>query len=122
MKAPVKGTARFATAALAVIAALICILPAAGETGSIAEFSVPTANSQPLSIVTGPDGNLWFTEFLGNKIARMTADAAVTEFPIPTANSRPDEIDVGPDGNLWFAEVMGNKIGRVTPQGVFTEF
>jgi streptogramin lyase len=95
---------------------------AAGETGSIAEFSVPTANSQPLSIVTGPDGNLWFTEFLGNKVARMTVDGTVTEFPIPTANSRPDEIDVGPDGNLWFAEVMGNKIGRITPLGAITEF
>ena len=97
-------------------------LSATPGTGAIAEYLVPTANSQPVSIVAGPDGNLWFTEFRGNKIARMTTTGAATEFPIPTANSQPDDMDVGPDGNLWFAEVLGNRIGRITPDGVITEF
>jgi streptogramin lyase len=123
MNALVNTRTRLAAIALAVIGGLILAVSAAGETGSIHEFAVPTANSQPLSIVTGPDGNLWFTEFLGNKIARMTTEGAVTEFAIPTAASRPDEIDVGPDGNLWFAEVMGNKIGRIEPAtGEIAEF
>ena len=95
---------------------------AAAQTGSIVEHSVPTVNSQPVSIVVGPDGNLWFTEFRANNIARMTTDGVVTEFPIPTANSAPDDMDVGPDGNLWFAEVLGNRIGRITTAGVITEF
>jgi streptogramin lyase len=47
-------------------------VPAGAETGSIVEHTVPTPNLQPVSIVAGPDGNLWFTEFRGNKIARMT--------------------------------------------------
>ena len=34
----------------------------------ITEFPVPTAGSAPRDITTGPDGNLWFTEYLGNKI------------------------------------------------------
>ena len=122
MNAPVKTRTRLAAAALAVVSGLILVVTAAAETGSIDEVAVPTANSQPLSIITGPDRNLWFTEFLGNKIARMTPEGAVTEFPIPTADSRPDEIDVGADGNLWFAEVLGNKIGRITPAGAMTEF
>lgn len=104
------------------IVAIAVALPAAAQTGSIVEYQVPTANSQPVSIVAGPDGNLWFTEFRGNKIARMTIDGHVTEFPIPTANSQPDDMDVGPDGNLWFAEVLGNRIGRITTGGVITEF
>jgi streptogramin lyase/Tol biopolymer transport system component len=98
-------------------------LSAAASTGAITEYPVPTASSQPLSIVTGTDGHLWFTEFVGNKIGRMSADGVVAaEFTIPTANSLPDVIDVGPDGNLWFAEVLGNRIGRITTDGAITEF
>jgi Tol biopolymer transport system component len=97
-------------------------LSAVAGTGTITERPVPTASSQPVSIVAGPDGNLWFTELRGNKVARMTSDGAVTEFPIPTPNSQPDDMDVGPDGNLWFAEVLGNRIGSITPDGVISEF
>jgi len=122
MNASVKARSRLTAAALAVAGGLILTVTAAGDTGSIDEFAVPTATSQPLSIVTGPDRNLWFTEFLGNKIARTTPEGAVTEFPIPTTASGPDEIDVGADGNLWFTEVFGNKIGRITPAGAITEF
>jgi streptogramin lyase len=94
---------------MVVMAVLVGVVPAAAETGSVVESSVPTVNSQPVSIVAGPDGNLWFTEFRGNKIARMTTAGAVIEFAIATANSQPDDMDVGPDGNLWFAEVLGNR-------------
>jgi len=37
----------------------------------ITEFPIPTANSQPSSITTGPDGALWFTEGSGNNIGRF---------------------------------------------------
>ena len=39
---------------------------------SITEFTVPTANSIPEDITAGPDGALWFTEYNGNKIGRIT--------------------------------------------------
>jgi len=64
--------------------------------------------------VTGPDGNLWFTEYASDQIGRMTPAGVVTEFPLP-AGSAPYGIVVGPDGNLWFAETGSNKIGRMTP-------
>src|SRR5207245_413267 len=32
---------------------------------------VPTPSSSPLGITTGPDGNIWFAEYLGNKIGRL---------------------------------------------------
>src|SRR5207302_10701435 len=35
-------------------------------------FQVPTSNSGPAGISSGPDGNLWFTESSGNKIGRLT--------------------------------------------------
>ena len=34
---------------------------------------------------SGPDGNLWFTEYGGNKIGRITTAGVITEFAIPTA-------------------------------------
>ena len=104
------------------LAALVLGLPAPADTGSVVEYAVPTTGSQPVSIVTGPDGNLWFTEFAADQIGRLSTDGTFDEFPIPTAASQPDELTDGPDGNVWFAETAGNKIGRVTPTGDVTEF
>jgi hypothetical protein len=42
------------------------------QASSITEFPVPTAGSVPRGITAGPDGNLWFIEFVGNKIGRFT--------------------------------------------------
>jgi virginiamycin B lyase len=91
-------------------------------TGAISEYAIPTPGSQPVSIVTGPDGAMWFTEFAGNKIGRLTTDGTFAEYPIPTAGAQADDMAVGPDGNLWFAETTGNKIGRITTAGLIDEF
>src|SRR5437773_1372460 len=40
--------------------------------GAIAETAIPTANSLPIGITSGPDSNLWFTENAGNRIGRIT--------------------------------------------------
>jgi streptogramin lyase len=85
-------------------------------------FDLPTANSAPATIVTGPDGNLWFTEANGDKIGRITTAGVVTEFAVPTAASGPTGIAVGPEGNLWFTEANAAQIGRITTAGVVTEF
>src|SRR5205823_11327440 len=39
-------------------------------------YPVPTANSGPDAITSGPDGNLWFAEALGNQIGRVTVSSA----------------------------------------------
>jgi virginiamycin B lyase len=90
----------------------------------IAEFSPPTAGATPLSIVAGPDGNLWFTEHYGyaNRIGCITPAGVITEFPIPTPFSNPVAIASGRDGNLWFTESNVSKIGRISPSGTITEF
>ena len=106
------------------IAAAMALAGFAGPAAAqVTEFTIPTANSQPIdAITTGPDGNLWFAEFAGNKTGRITPAGAFTEFPLPTANSQPIGIVTGPDGNLWFTEQTGNRIGRVTTSGSFMEF
>jgi streptogramin lyase len=72
--------------------------------------------SQPVFIKTGPDKNLWFSEFGGSRIGRITTNGEITEFTIPTENSQPRGIATGPDGNIWFTQQRGNKIGRLTPE------
>jgi virginiamycin B lyase len=100
-----------------------------GNAGQVTAFRVPTANSEPFSIVPGPDGALWFTELQANQIGRVTTAGAITEFPLPSTlpNSNPVGIAVGADGNFWFTDVQfdfpfGAEIGRMTPTGEVTLF
>jgi streptogramin lyase len=65
---------------------------------------------------------LWFTEFLGNKIGRITTSGAFTEFAIPTAGGTPVGIAAGSDGALWFTELSGNKVGQIAVNGIVAEF
>ena len=77
------------------------------------------------AIVTGPDGNLWFTFGYAygatEPIGRITPGGVMTTFPIPSGSSE-GGITVGSDGNLWFTAYRVAKIGRITPAGVITEF
>jgi streptogramin lyase len=80
-----------------------------------------TAGSGPTSIAVGPDGNLWFTEFNTDSVARLTlATGAVNEFVVPGAGSGPAGITAGPDGALWFTEAGSGEIGRITTAGTVT--
>ena len=106
---------------------LFCWLLAAGARAQVfTEYPIPT-DTQPETIVAGPDGNLWFTEYRGNKIGRITPTGQIDEFAVPTGGAGPygagpHGIAPGPDGNLWFTERLGTKIGRITTDGVITEF
>jgi streptogramin lyase len=88
----------------------------------INEYPVPTAGGFPLGTALGSDGNVWFTEFNADKIAKITPAGVITEYAIPTANSQPHGIAAGPDGNVWFTESAADKIGKITPAGTITEY
>lgn len=94
----------------------------AQETLDITEFKTSTIFDGPYDITSGPDGNLWFTEYYGGKIGQITPNGVITQFPTPTGESFPQGITPGPDGNIWFTELGVNKIGRITTSGIFTEF
>ena len=66
-------------------------------------------------ITSGPDGNLWFVDFNGDALGRITSLGAITEFSLPNVGSGPDGITSGADGSVWFAENDGNRIGRYSP-------
>jgi virginiamycin B lyase len=66
----------------------------------IKEYPIPTPLSRPWGIAVGPDGNLWFTETLGNKIGRISRRGSIIEYALPTPGAYPLGITAGPDGNL----------------------
>src|SRR5207244_7400133 len=76
--------------------------------GTVMEFNVPTAGSNPFGITAGPDGNLWFVENSGESVGRITPTGTVTEYPLPPfvnpEGSASSGIAPGPDANLWFTE------------------
>ncbi len=105
------------------VMATLAVAVSTAAAQAITEFNIPTANSKPGLIVTGSDGNLWFTETNTNKIGRITTGGQITEFSTGlTANAGPAGIVAGPDGNLWFTENTVGKIGVITTSGTITEY
>jgi len=88
-------------------------------TATVTSFALPTGYSWPASIVSGPDGALWFTE--SGRIGRITTSGALREYPVPGGRSVAS-ITRGPDGALWFTEPASSRIGRITTSGAITEF
>ena len=64
----------------------------------------------------GPDGALWFTNFVGNSIGRISTSGVVSNYTDPSI-SEPTGITAGPDGALWFTNFGGGNdpgsIGRI---------
>src|SRR2546422_615812 len=72
--------------------------------GTLTEFPLPMARSNPRAIVAGPDGNLWFTEASWSQpvIGRITPAGSVTEYRLDVpAGAYPREMGVWPDHHLW---------------------
>ena len=90
------------------------------STASTTEYP-QSAGSGPFWIVTGPDGNLWTTDYATSKIAKITPAGTITEYALPTG-SAPRGIVAGPDGKLWFADLGTSKIGKITTSGEVTEY
>jgi streptogramin lyase len=88
------------------------------------EYSLPEG-SRPREIVTGPDGNVWFTEEAGGKIGKITPSGTITEYKLGGIFGKAEGITVGPDKNIWFAnatEYEASKIGKITTSGAITEY
>lgn len=90
-------------------------------TVTITEYRIPTMYSAPEGITVGPDGALWFTEYGGNNVGRITTAGAITEYTIPETGGSPIGITAGSDGDLWFTENFGNTINQMTTSGVVTQ-
>lgn len=77
--------------------------------------AIPTANAHPSVLVGDEAGNLWFTEWYGNKIGRIAADGKLTEYPLPLEEEMPMALTVGDDGKVWFSVGFNYDLFRLDP-------
>ncbi len=84
--------------------------------GVVTPFTVP---DDPSDLTLGPDGAIWFAEYDGDRIGRITTTGAVTLFALP-ADSAPASITTGPDGALWIGLGKDGGIMRMTTGGAWT--
>jgi RHS repeat-associated protein len=97
-----------------VVAASVASHPVASDE----EYSLPKS-SEPYGIVTGSDGNLWFTDLGTKKIGKITTSGTITEY---SSGEYPFKITSGSDKNLWFTGGITSKIGKMTTSGALTEY
>jgi len=89
---------------------------------TVIEYLGSAGNVGLSDITSGSDGALWFTEYYGAKIGRITTSGSYSGYPVPTSSRDLCVITSEPDGALWFREANGVKIGRITTSGNLTEY
>jgi len=107
---------------------LICLtvtaLIAAAPNVSIREFDVPTPRSRPHDPAVAPDGSLWYTGQMANKLGRLDpVTGKITELPLRIPDSGPHGLVADPHGNIWFTANFKAYIGKLDPKtGKVTEY
>jgi virginiamycin B lyase len=92
-------------------------------TGQLSEFALPGRGGYPTRLALGPDGNIWFTEAVTNRVGYITPAGRIEEFPQLQPYALPSFIAAGPDGQVWFTEnEKGPVIARIATNGALSGF
>lgn len=93
----------------------------AKSTAFVKEYTIPTACTNPLAIVTDYDGNVWFAQTNTGKLAKF--DPTTESFTEFDNNLWPKNgrsmiwgIDYSPDGSLWFTDESYDSVWRFSTQ------
>ncbi|HSX15676.1 MAG TPA: malectin domain-containing carbohydrate-binding protein [Candidatus Saccharimonadales bacterium] len=82
--------------------------------GATTMYTLPTT-TDPRSVTTTPNGDVWFTEFGAGKIGRFVPSTSTfTEYAVAGAAGYPASDQ---QGNVWFTDNTGNNIIKVNPDG-----
>lgn len=82
----------------------------------IKEYAVPTPNARPHDPAIAPDGSLWVTEQMVNKLGRLDPETGTfKEYPLKTPNSGPHGLVADSQGNIWFAAIFAGYVGKLNP-------
>ena len=120
-------TAKTVALALALAAAVVSPASAApvGELKvPIKEYDVPTPKSRPHDPALAPDGSLWYTGQMANKLGRLDPKTGeIKEYPLKTADSGPHGLVADAQGNIWFTAAFKGYVGKLDPRtGEVTEY
>ena len=91
---------------------------------TIREWDVPTPNSRPHDPALAPDGSLWYTGQVANKLGRLDPGTGqIKEFPLKTPGSGPHGLVADREGNIWFTAIAKSYVGKLNPTtGEVTEY
>jgi len=105
--------ARICVAVLLWAAVALAATPAV----DIKEYDVPTPNSRPHDPALAPDGSLWYTGQVANKLGRLDPKTGqIKEYALKTPNSGPHGLVADKQGNIWFTAISGEYVGRLDPK------
>ncbi len=87
---------------------------------------LPNPHSYPAHLALDEHGNIWFTQFFGNSIGRLTPETGeIIVLPLPpqivqdgpgsVVGSGPWEMDFDENGDLWVSEFFDATVLRVRP-------
>jgi virginiamycin B lyase len=83
---------------------------------SIKEWDVPTKGAHPHDPAVAPDGSLWFTEQLQNKLGRLDPiSGKFKEYLLTIPDSGPHGLVADGEGNIWFTGNGKAYIGKLDP-------
>jgi streptogramin lyase len=81
--------------------------------GVVMEFPAPNPALYGYAITPGPGDYVWFTDYNGGKVFRVTPDGVISK--VASRQTSTWGITLGPGGtSVWFAEPFTNDVARVT--------
>src|SRR5258708_1095615 len=84
---------------------------------NIKEWDVPTKGAHPHDPAVAPDGSLWFTEQLQNKLGRLDPKSGTfKEYALKIEDSGPHGLVADSSGNIWFTGNAKAYIGKLDPR------
>ncbi|MBI5788797.1 MAG: hypothetical protein HZA78_08095 [Candidatus Schekmanbacteria bacterium] len=86
------------------------------ETGSVIFYPVPTAKAFPNQILIDRKGQVWFTEWDGHKIGKLSPDGQISEYPLPPEEASPVTFALDKDGQIWFSTLFNYNLFRLDPE------
>ena len=98
-------------------------------TGDVTVIEVPTppqpdgGSTIPYGLRQAPDGVLWATQLVGNRLLRYDPEAdAFDLFDLPTSHSGPRRPAIAPDGRIWVPQFASGSLAVFDPATeTFTE-
>jgi streptogramin lyase len=85
----------------------------AGEDGPVIPNS--SAHQGPHSLQMGPDGSVWITLALGNRIARFDPKTEQFELHVLDEGFYPHTLRIDERGRVWFTIAVSNHVGMYDP-------
>jgi virginiamycin B lyase len=85
----------------------------------------PSLVPPTVDIITGPDKNMWYTDYFDSTLIKMTMAGQTTAFPLSYNGGTqfmPSQIAVGADGKFYMTDYNTPVFGVATTSGVLTTF